>query len=175
MEENLRKLNDDVIAVWSRILARVPDSVLVMQTRALGDEGVRRGLGARFRAHGIGEERLEFHATSPLAEHLRLLSQTHLCLDPWPWNGHMTTLNALWMGVPVLTLAGDRRAWRMGRCMLSALGLDELVTDSRDAYVETAVKMARDAGLLGDLRSGLRQRLAESPLSSVCPLSAPDR
>jgi len=169
---NLRKMNDDVIAVWSRILARVPDSVLVMQTRALGDEGVRRGLGARFGAHGIGEERLEFHATSPLAEHLGLLSDTHLCLDSWPWNGHMTTLNALWMGVPVLTLAGDRRAWRMGRCILSALGLDELVTDSRDAYVETAVKMARDAGLLGNLRSGLRQRLAESPLTDGRGLAA---
>jgi len=169
---NLRKMNDDVIAVWSRILARVPDSVLVMQTRALGDEGVRRRLVARFRDHGIGEERVEFRATSALAEHLRLLSETHLCLDPWPWNGHMTTLNALWMGVPVLTLAGDRRAWRMGRCILSALGLDALVTDSRDAFVESAVKMTRDAGLLKDLRAGLRQRMAESPLTDGRGLAA---
>jgi predicted O-linked N-acetylglucosamine transferase (SPINDLY family) len=169
---NLRKMNDDVIEVWSRILARVTDSVLVMQTRALGDEGVRRGIGARFRAHGIGEERLEFHAASSLAEHLRLLSETHLCLDSWPWNGHMTTLNALWMGVPVLTLAGDRRAWRMGRCILSALGLDGLVTDSRDAFVETAVAAAQDAGLLGDLHAGLRQRLAESPLTDGRGLAA---
>ena len=168
---NLRKLNDDVIAVWARLLARVPESVLVMQARALGDTGVRRSISGRFRERGIGEERLELHPTGPLAEHLGLVSGTHLCLDPWPWNGHMTTLNCLWMGVPVVTLAGDRRSWRMGRCVLAQVDLAGLVADSREAYIEIAAATARDVPRMRDLRSSLRGRLAESVLTDGASLA----
>ena len=117
-------------------------SVLVMQAKGLADEGLQRAIGERFGARGIGMNQLEFHSSGSLQEHLQLVSTTHLCLDPWPWNGHMTTLNCLWMGVPVLTLAGDRRASRMGKCILSCLGLDGFVADSQAAYLDLALAKA---------------------------------
>jgi predicted O-linked N-acetylglucosamine transferase (SPINDLY family) len=163
----LQKINDEVIGVWARILAAVPDSVLVMQAKGLGDESLRRSLGERFGSHGVGADRLEFHPFGSLREHQLLVSGTHLCLDPWPWNGHMTTLNCLWMGVPVISMAGDRRATRMGKCILSAVGLEDFVADSPERYVALALAKAAAADELLALRGSLRRRLQESPLTDA--------
>jgi predicted O-linked N-acetylglucosamine transferase (SPINDLY family) len=161
---SFRKLNDDVIADWAAVLRRVPGSALVLQARGLSEAAVQERCVERFGRHGIGRERLELHPAMPLPEHLQLVSSCHLCLDTWPWTGHMTTLNCLWMGVPTLTLAGDRRASRMGAGIFGQLELEQFVTHSRPDYVAAAVKIAADTGGLAALRSTLRERLSASPL-----------
>jgi predicted O-linked N-acetylglucosamine transferase (SPINDLY family) len=168
----LQKLNDEVIRVWARILVDVPDSVLVMQAKGLDDELLRQSLGERFSRHGVGAGRIEFHSFGSLREHQALVSGTHLCLDPWPWNGHMTTLNCLWMGVPVLSMAGDRRATRMGKCILPAVGLDDFVADSSAAYIALALAKAAATDELQVLRGSLRQRLLDSPMTDADGLVA---
>ncbi len=169
---SLLKLNDEVIRVWAHILSAVPDSVLVMQAKGLGDESLRRSLGERFGSQGVRADRLEFHSFGSLREHQLLVSGTHLCLDPWPWNGHMTTLNCLWMGVPVLSMSGDRRAMRMGRCILSAVGLEDFVADTREAYVALALAKVGATDELLKLRRSLRRRVQESPLTDAGGLVA---
>lgn len=168
----LRKLNDEVISHWARILVQVPEAVLVMQAKGLGDEAVRRALGERFAVHGVDARRLEFHSFGSFAEHMRLVSGTHLCLDPWPWNGHMTTLHCLWAGVPVITMEGDRRATRMGKCILSAIGLDEFVANSPAGYVDLALARAAAPAKLQELRDSLRKRITNSALSDAKGLAS---
>jgi predicted O-linked N-acetylglucosamine transferase (SPINDLY family) len=143
-----------------------------MQAKGLGDPAVRRSLGERFAAQGVDVDRLEFHSFGSLREHQELVSGTHVCLDPWPWNGHMTTLNCLWMGVPVISMAGDRRASRMGKCILSAIGLEDFVADSPEAYVALALAKAAATDELPALRASLRQRLQKSPLTDARGLAA---
>lgn len=168
----LPKLNDEVIRVWARLLAAIPDAVLVMQAKGLGDALVRKSLSERFAAQGVNADRLEFHSFGSLRDHQALVSGTHLCLDPWPWNGHMTTLNCLWMGVPVVSMAGNRRAARMGKCILSAVGLEGFVADSAEAYVALALAKAAAPEELQALRGSLRQRLRQSALTDAGGLVA---
>jgi predicted O-linked N-acetylglucosamine transferase (SPINDLY family) len=88
-----------------------------------------------------------------------------VCLDTFPWNGHMTTLDSLWMGVLVLTLTGERRAARMGACILDALGMEGFVASSREDFVSKAVSLDADRSGLATLRAGLRERVGNSSLA----------
>ena len=96
--------------------------------------------------------------------HLAVYDRVDIALDPFPYNGTTTTCEALWMGVPVVTLRGDRHAGRVGASLLSQIGLTDLIADSVEEYVEIAVALAGDPGRLADLRRSLRPRLAASPL-----------
>jgi predicted O-linked N-acetylglucosamine transferase (SPINDLY family) len=163
------KLNDQVLDAWARILHQVPDSRLLLKNRALGDPGTRDRLLARFGTRGIAPHRVEALGQTPaIPEHLALYHRVDVALDTFPYCGTTTTCEAIYMGVPVITLAGPaepgRHAWRVGASLLSAVGLSELITRSPDEYVAAAVRLAADADARREYRRTLRRRLLDSPL-----------
>jgi predicted O-linked N-acetylglucosamine transferase (SPINDLY family) len=121
-----------------------------------------------FAAHGVPVERVRFIGKTPSrGEYFRLYHQLDLCLDPFPYNGITTTCDALWMGVPILTLAGRTSVSRQGASFLHNVGLDELTADSPEAYVEIAQRLAADLDTLARWRAGLRQRVSRSPVTDA--------
>ena len=161
---NLSKMTDAVVAAWSEILAGVPRSRLLLKAGQLVDVGVRRLTLQRFAAQGVEEDRLILEGPSPRDEYLAAYHRVDIGLDPFPFTGGATTADALWMGVPVLTLAGQRLVARQGVGLAGNAGLaDWIATDAGD-YVRKAVVFAGDLGRLAELRSGLRARVLESPI-----------
>jgi protein O-GlcNAc transferase len=159
------KLSDHILNLWARILRAAPDSRLLLKARGLDDPWVRDRVLAILTGQGIDPARLELIGYVPsAAAHLALYSRAHLALDTYPYNGTTTTCEALWMGTPMITLAGPVHASRVGASLLAAAGLPELVADSDDGYVELAASLARDPDRMARLRSGLRERVAASPL-----------
>lgn len=159
---NLTKLNTPTVALWARVLKAVPDARLMLKWRGLTSGGVARRVLDAFAAHGVGEGRLVLRGTSPDPyEDYRLLD---VALDPVFANGGTTTCDALWMGVPVLSITGRAMLSRWGVSMIGALGMDELLTDDADDYVALAVRLATDRAFLARQREGLRARMAASPL-----------
>jgi predicted O-linked N-acetylglucosamine transferase (SPINDLY family) len=161
---NLAKAAAPAIAAWARILARVPGSRLLLKSKPLVHDGARRLVAERFMAAGVGADRLDMLGWIVDGTHLEVYRRVDVGLDTFPYNGTTTTCEALWMGVPVVTLAGDRHAGRVGASLLARVGLDDLVTRSGDDYVERAVALAGDLGALAALRWGLRGRVAASGL-----------
>jgi predicted O-linked N-acetylglucosamine transferase (SPINDLY family) len=164
----LPKINPRVVEVWSEILRKVPGSRLLLKSHGLSDEFSRRGMLRRFAARGIEPERLELFGKIPsLSGHLQLYDQIDVALDPFPYNGTTTTCEALWMGVPVVTLAGKTHAGRVGVSLLTSVGLTRLIAGDRKQYVNIAAELAVDLPALAELRGGLRQRVAQSPLTDA--------
>lgn len=159
---NTRKISIRVLEIWAEILRHIPESRLVFQAQGLAEPARRMQMQEIFARAGIAPERLEFHGFSNFSEHLKQISRTHICLDTWPWNGHMTTLNCLWMGVPVVTLVGDRRSARMGASIMAEIGMEELVADSVVDYVDKALALAADPNRLAELRRSMRLRMQAS-------------
>jgi predicted O-linked N-acetylglucosamine transferase (SPINDLY family) len=163
---NLAKTNDTLLQSWATILARVPHSRLLLKAHGLRNEGVRQRILRTFAAHGeIAPERVCFmgHERSA-ADHLQRYHEVDLALDTFPYNGTTTTCEALWMGVPVLTLQGRSHAGRVGASLLSRVALQEFVAQDWSDYVEKAVVWAGRQDNSGELRSKLRGRLLASPL-----------
>ncbi|MFM7052104.1 MAG: hypothetical protein ACKOYN_08245 [Planctomycetota bacterium] len=159
------KISAQTVALWSRVLAAVPRSRLLLKAKSLGDEAARAGVLARLSAGGIDASRIDAIAfTDTVEAHLALYGRVHVALDTVPYNGTTTTCEALWMGVPVVALEGDRHAARVGASLLRAAGAPELVAGSEDAFVAIASGLAADPGRLMELRAGLRGRLAASAL-----------
>lgn len=161
--QNIAKLSSSV-KCWSRILHAVPDSRLYFRNKSFGDKGVQAWCTAQFAEHGIAAERIAMRGYAPRDELLAAYGEVDIALDPFPYNGGTTTVEALWMGVPVVSMRGDRFVSRVGDSILSAVGLEELVVDTEDAYVAEAVELATDLPRLARLRAGLRDRLLHSPL-----------
>ena len=155
------RLNDNVVAVWSRILAALPDSRLVLNSRSFAEAAFREVFARRFATHGIGGDRLVMVATVPQPRTWAAYGAIDIALDPFPHNGGTTTVEALWQGVPVVTLAGRPTVGRFGAAILHAAGLDDWVTEDVKAYVVRAVTAASDLPALAALRAGLRARLLE--------------
>lgn len=162
---NSIKVTDEMLQLWVRILQRVPGSRLAIKNQAVAAPSVAQRLQAIFAGGGIFSDRLELipHQTSTLA-HLECHHRVDVALDTFPYHGTTTTCEALWMGVPVVTLAGHRHVSRVGVSLLHNVGLPEWVTNTTDAYVETAVAAARDLPRLAASRRSLRGRLQSSPL-----------
>lgn len=161
----LAKITPELVAVWARILRRVPGSRLVLKSRPLADAGTRERFRRLFAGHGIAAERLDLAGRTPTrGGHLGAYGAVDIALDPFPYNGTTTTCEALWMGVPVVTLAGDRHAARVGASILTRIGVRELIARDVDGYVDLAVVLAQDALRRRALRMGLRARVAASPL-----------
>jgi protein O-GlcNAc transferase len=163
---NLAKINAVVLDAWASILEGVPGSALFLKAKGLRDERIQERIRAVFRARGVDAEArvtMVGHERSN-ADHLRLYHRVDLALDTFPYNGTTTTCEALWMGTPVVALAGASHAGRVGASLLSRIGLDELVCSSPQTYVDTAVALGNDPGRLKILRTGLRERLLASPL-----------
>ncbi|MCW2249479.1 putative O-linked N-acetylglucosamine transferase (SPINDLY family) [Azospirillum fermentarium] len=165
---NLLKTNPATIALWAALMARVPGSRLILKSRPLADAGVRNRVTARFAAAGIAPERLDLIPwTSGTAEHLGLYNRLDIALDPFPYNGTTTTCEALWMGVPVLTLCGDRHAARVGASLMRGIGLGSFVAHDQPDFIERGAQIAADIQALDAIRHGLRHRMAASPLRDV--------
>jgi predicted O-linked N-acetylglucosamine transferase (SPINDLY family) len=160
---NPAKVSDEALTVWSRVLAAVPGSRLLIRGGA--------GRSAQERArdllsdHGIAPGRLDFAGRTTTAfAYLELYHAVDIALDPFPYNGVTTTCDGLWMGVPVISLAGGLSASRQGARFLRSVGLDELLAETPEDYVRIAAELAGDLTRLADLRAGLRERMSRSPL-----------
>lgn len=159
---NFAKVTPAVLDTWCEVLQRVPRSrLLLLAQRA---ETLRTELDQRARRHGIAAQRIELCDKRPMEEYLRLIQTVDIALDPFPMNGHTTTCDALWMGVPVVMLAGTTYATRFGGSALRNLGLEHLIATSVREYVAVAVKLASDLPALAALREQLRPRMAASAL-----------
>lgn len=162
--QNLTKITDAAIALWGQILARVPGAMLRVQAPQFADMSARDDFRARLARHGIDARRALLLKPTPREEYLSLLRENDFLLDSFPYPGGTTTCEALWMGVPTLTLAGNTLLARQGASLMTAAGLPEWVVDTHEAYVEKAVAFASDLDALSKLRSALRDKVAESPL-----------
>jgi predicted O-linked N-acetylglucosamine transferase (SPINDLY family) len=167
----LDRLTDDVVAAWARILLAVPESRLVLNNQPLREPAFRDLVAARFAAHGIDRERLQLIATAPQPRTWAAYGGIDIALDPFPHNAGTTTIEALWLGVPVVSLAGRPSVGRFGAMILHAIGMDEWVTDDTDGYVARAVAAAADLAGLVTIREGLRSRVAGSPLCDAAGLA----
>lgn len=158
------KINDTVIATWSRILQRVPGSRLCLKAKQLAGEAARSRLTSAFAAHGISGNQLLLEGGSPRQQYLETYHRIDIGLDPFPYTGGTTTVESLWMGVPVLTQAGPNLISRQGLGLLHNAGLPHWVASDADDYVERAVAFASDLPALAALRSQLREQVLASPL-----------
>jgi protein O-GlcNAc transferase len=161
------QLTPRTLALWSKILQATPQSRLLLKADSFKEPGAVRMLTQRFAALGIAADRLVFRGPSALAEMMAEYAQVDIALDPAPCNGCSTTLQALWMGVPVVTQAGAYFAARMGASILQTAGLSEWVAESDEDYVRIAADMAQDRAALLTLKQGLRQRLMSSPVCQI--------
>ena len=162
---NSAKISPECAALWARVLQGVPNSRILLKTQTLADPATQRELRARLCAQGIADDRIEMIASSPTrAEHLALYGRVHVALDTVPYNGTTTTCEALWMGVPVVTLLGDRHASRVSASLLTAAGHPEWIAEDADGFVRIAGSLVNDMARLASLRSSLRSELRASPL-----------
>ncbi|WP_109105588.1 glycosyltransferase family 41 protein [Azospirillum sp. TSO35-2] len=161
----LSKITDGTVALWAEVLRRVPDSRLLLKDRPLSDAGTAKALRARFAAAGIEPDRLELVGhIQDAAGHLAAYNRIDIALDPHPYNGTITTCDTLWMGAPLVTLAGGRHAARVGASLMTAVGLPELVATTPDGYAAIAAGLAGDLTRLMRLRMGMRARVTASAL-----------
>jgi predicted O-linked N-acetylglucosamine transferase (SPINDLY family) len=158
---NFCKVNAATLDAWGRLLAAVPQSRLLLHCRP-GDH--RQRVGQAVAAHGVDTARLAFVDLLPTHDYFLAYQQIDIALDPFPYGGATTSCDALWMGVPVVSLAGERAVGRAGLSILSNLGLAELVGRDVEQYVQIAAELARDLPHLTALRATLRQRMQQSPL-----------
>jgi protein O-GlcNAc transferase len=156
----LAKVTEPTIAVWARILHALPQALLLVQTGAgsAGDARVR----AAFAKHGVGPERVTLTPRLGSEAYFRRFGEVDICLDTYPYTGCNTTADALWMGVPVVTRAGPTCVTRLGVSAIVLAGLEDLVTESPEAYVETTVRLAQDIPRLRELRQQLRDRVKKT-------------
>jgi protein O-GlcNAc transferase len=157
------KLGDRVVTLWSRVLSALPNSRMLIGS--VDEAELRASLIERFSRHGISPDRLDFHPRRPMAEYLALHHEVDVILDTFPYSGGTTSNHAVWMGVPILTLAGDRLSQRQGANLMARLGLHDWVVENEDDYVQRAVRAARELASLADLRAGLRTIRLENPHS----------
>lgn len=159
------KLTEPMVEVWSRILLAVPGSRVLLKAALLQNDRARDRVLAHFARAGVAADRVELRGWSSGRDtHLSAYADVDIALDTFPYNGTTTTCEALWMGVPVVTLAGDVHMARVGATLLASVGLDALVAQTPNAYVDAAVNLAHDRERLAEMRRDMRRRLLASPL-----------
>nr|WP_298241183.1 tetratricopeptide repeat protein [uncultured Bradyrhizobium sp.] len=162
----ISKISDEAAEVWSRILEAVPGSRLLIKDVALDDQMVRENLLARFAACGLPAERVELLGATSRGEHLASFNRVDICLDPFPQNGGVSTWEALQMGVPVVAKLGNSLPSRAAGSILTALGLPDWVTDSREAYIDIATSWGLQIEELEKLRRELPDRIRATAASN---------
>ena len=162
---NAQKISPQTLAAWADVLRATPGSRLLLKSPGLADASVQAELRGRMQEAGIDPARIECigFAEDRLA-HLRLYERVHVALDTFPYNGTTTTCEALWMGVPVVTIEGDRHAARVSASLLRAAGLDEWIASTHEGFARIAAALAADRERLAASRANLRDRLRASPL-----------
>jgi protein O-GlcNAc transferase len=163
----LPKISDEAVRTWGRVLAAVPTARLLLKCPGADQEPTRAQLLARLDAAGISAERVTLLGSTPHPDHLAAHADIDIMLDTFPQSGGITTLDALLMGVPVVTLLGQRAPGRVSASLLTTLGLSDLVAETPDGYVAIASRLAADRDRLTHQRSTLRQRLLASPLADA--------
>ncbi|MDZ4850568.1 MAG: tetratricopeptide repeat protein [Pirellulaceae bacterium] len=162
---NFAKLNQMTIQWWASILKQVPNSRLLLKATVLSAEYARKAMRSHFQAVGLDEQRVEMIGSeADFFKHIQHYHRVDIGLDTFPYHGTTTTCEALWMGVPVVTLAGKTHASRVGVSLLNNVGLDAWIANDPDEYIRLAVDLASDRNRLRGLRSTLRWRMAASPL-----------
>lgn len=158
------KLNERIAGLWAQLLAAVPHSRLFLKGKAFTDPEVAEPLQRRLAAAGLPAERLLVEGHAPHHELLAAYNHVDIALDPWPYSGGLTTIEALWMGVPVVTRPGPSFVGRHAATHLANAGLSDWITPDGESYVAKAAAWASDLPALASLRAGLRARVAASPL-----------
>lgn len=162
--QNLFKLNDSVLSLWAKVMHALPTARLRLQNKQMNSPSERFDLQRRLQEHGIDLDRVSIYGPSGRVAYFAAHSEVDIILDTFPYSGGTTTCEALWMGVPTLTLVGSTMLSRQGMSLLGCAGLDDWIADDGDAYVRLALEHATDVTGLAQLRSGLRERVRESPL-----------
>lgn len=157
---NFCKVNEGTLVLWARAMHAVPESKLLLLAPRESRERVIKVLGSA----GIEAARVEFVDRASRARYLAYYHQIDVGLDTFPYNGHTTTLDSLWMGVPVITIVGQSPAGRAGWSQFNNLGLTHLAADNEDGFVRLAAELAGNTAELATLRASLRQRMRQSPL-----------
>jgi predicted O-linked N-acetylglucosamine transferase (SPINDLY family) len=162
---NAQKITAEVVALWARALRAAPTARLLIKAYRIERGNHRRRLEGLLAAHGVSPARIDIRPHyGGIRSHLATYAEVDVALDPFPYNGTTTTCEAQWLGVPTLTLRGDRHAGRVGASLMTAVGLPEFVAETPDDYVAKAVALAGDIDRLAALRRGLRGRMRASPL-----------
>ncbi|HEY5512095.1 MAG TPA: tetratricopeptide repeat protein, partial [Geomonas sp.] len=165
---NPAKITPETVALWAGALHGVPGSRMLIKGYSLADEGSRARLSGLFAVQGICAERLELQGNTPsYREHLQLYGRVDIALDCFPYNGTTTTCEALWMGIPVVTLAGGTHLSRVGASLLQSVGLSRLVAHDAQGFRDLATGLALDLERLAQLRGTLRSTMAASPLTDA--------
>jgi predicted O-linked N-acetylglucosamine transferase (SPINDLY family) len=169
---NSAKIGTETMALWSKLLAAVPQSRIVLKAKALGDTGAKRRIFDGFARHGIEQSRLELvESGQTLRDHLDAYKVIDVAIDTFPYNGTTTTCEALWMGVAVVSRVGQTHVARVGLSLLTTVSMAKLATESDDAFVAAAASLASDVGRLTDLRRTMRERVRQSPLCQAADFS----
>jgi protein O-GlcNAc transferase len=159
------KVSSEVLSLWLSILKATSNSHMIIKAKGLSDKKTCQNIMDIFMRNGIASERLELLPPNPSTiEHLNLYNRIDIGLDTFPYDGTTTTCEAMWMGVPVVTLAGKTHASRVGVSLLSNVGLKELIAKTPDEYIEIAVNLSKDLKRLQSLRQSLRDMMKHSPL-----------
>lgn len=166
------KINDSVIDTWAAVLDKVPRSRLLLRYMGMDAKENRARILERFAARGIDTSRVLLKGRATHAEILAAYNDIDIALDTFPYSGGLTTCEALWMGVPVITLPGETFASRHSLSHLTSVGATELVAGDRQAYVEKAAALAGDQSRLANYKSGLREKMRQSPLCEAEKFSA---
>jgi len=159
---NVNKVGTGCMELWAALLRRLPTSRLLMAT--VPDGETRQRLLDEFKKLGVSADRIDFCGKLPSSEFMRKLQQIDISLDPFPVNGATTTCESLWLGVPVLSLVGERFVSRAGLSVLSAAGLSEFAAKTQEEFISLASDLANDLPKLAKMRAGMRERLSRSPL-----------
>ncbi|OYQ31483.1 hypothetical protein CHU95_20250 [Niveispirillum lacus] len=170
---NNSKVTPEVVALWSRLLLRVPRSRLILKSKPFADPTTQTRYQSLFHANGIATDRIDLlPQIADQGDHLRAYDRIDIALDPFPYNGTTTSCEALWMGVPVVTLLGTHHVARVTASLLHRIGLDDLVADSPETYLQIAIGLAADLDRLATLRHTLRPRMQSSPLRDTYGFAA---
>ncbi len=165
--QRLPKIGDAVLDLWSQVFEALPTARLLLQSHQTGRPIYVEQILARLAAVGIVSDRVTVRGPAPRHAYLESYREVDIVLDTFPYTGGTTTCEALWMGVPTVTLAGDSMIARQGVALLSAAGLADWVADDPAEYVRKAVSFGTDLVSLSTLRSSLRERIQATPLFDV--------
>lgn len=159
------KYSPSTLRLWSKILKSIPNAELAIKSRQTGQEKVKTAVIQKLIEHGIDEERITiFEYASSTKDHLNTYNKMDVALDPFPYNGTTTSCEALWMGVPMITRAGDRHCARVGMSLMNSIGLNDWIAHSDEEYREKAVWIAQNPEQLKKVKRTLRHRMQNSPL-----------
>jgi predicted O-linked N-acetylglucosamine transferase (SPINDLY family) len=159
-----QKINSKVLSIWSIILNLLPNSNLILSYEALGEAEFREDMWAFFESQGISKTRIKLHGYISTEAYFHLHNEIDIVLDPFPFSGGCTTIDALWMGVPVITKKGDRTAGRFSEDFLNLCKVPELISENEQDYIFKAIELGKDFNRIQNYKNTLRDKLIESKI-----------